>query len=805
MKTLPIVKPESFIPPMKFPFLKSGVFRRIAVVCILATGLPHPAQGQLDALKKAASPGEPAKPAAPEKPEDVRKRLDQWLQEARDALARLDAPGAVAGLPQGISPEELDDRRRDLEQMILTAGRSIKNLNSVADARKVLDKSRAEDAAWTGFSENPPYSVLMIDDLLNERDAINANLTSSQSSQSNYERLLTSLRAEAKAAEESASEKLFAMQNADDATRDAAKWRMEAARAKSRVLAARAGLMQSVNDSLKDQINAATADLALIDRKIKIAKASSHFNHEDLEKIGKISEDRKKAVQKEIDGISKRLKSALASRNQAQSALDALVSDAPQGSPPEGLELAKYRLEVADGRVDAMQSLTEGCESLIQLENISYKAYQERKAFYDAKDLIQKDKALESLRLLCDRLIAWENVAANDITAAGADLSKLESRAASIAAEDPRFSLLNEQRATKSETLAMLQRLSQAVMAQQKLVNRWVVEFTPKPGGGEPFHRVKKIGAATWTVIRKIWAFEVTSYVDSVEVDGQTITGKIPVTLGMLLRALLFFIIGYWIASKIANRIQATLVTRGHLAETNARMLRNWLMIGVGVFLAIGTLSFLKIPLTIFAFFGGALAIGLGFGMQTLIKNFISGIIVLAERKIRVGDILDVDGIVGTVAEVNTRSSIIRSADDVETMIPNSVFLENRVTNWTLTSAKMRRSIRVGVAYGTHPQKVMEILTDAADRHGLVLKDPEPFAIFEDFGDSALIFSLYFWVHLGGGTNPMIVSSDLRLIIEKRFAECAIGVPFPQRDMHLTTDKPIQVQWSKAPEGEEKE
>jgi small-conductance mechanosensitive channel len=345
----------------------------------------------------------------------------------------------------------------------------------------------------------------------------------------------------------------------------------------------------------------------------------------------------------------------------------------------------------------------------------------------------------------------------------------------------------------------MLQRLSQGVASQSKLLTRWVTDFTPKPGEEESFHHAKKIGTTVWATLKKIWAFEVTRYEDKVEVDGQTITGTIPVTLGMLLRALLFFIIGYWITSKIANRIQATLVTRGHLAETNARMLRNWLMIGVAVFLAIGTLSFLKIPLTIFAFFGGALAIGFGFGMQTLIKNFISGIIVLAERKIRVGDILDVDGIIGTVAEVNTRSSIIRSADDVETMIPNSIFLENRVTNWTLSSAKMRRSIRVGVAYGSSPQKVMEILTEAAARHGLLLKDPEPFAIFEDFGDNALIFSLYFWIRLGGGTNPMIVSSDLRLMIEKRFTEMEIGVPFPQRDMHLATDKPIQVQISNPP------
>ncbi len=191
------------------------------------------------------------------------------------------------------------------------------------------------------------------------------------------------------------------------------------------------------------------------------------------------------------------------------------------------------------------------------------------------------------------------------------------------------------------------------------------------------------------------------------------------------------------------------MVTRGHVAEAQARTLRNWAMIAVGVALALITLSFLKIPLTVFAFFGGALAIGLGFGMQTLIKNFISGIIVLVERKIRVGDILDVDGII----------SIIRSADDVETMIPNSVFLENRVTNWTLSTSRMRRNLRVGVAYGTDPRMVMEILTDCAGRHGLVCKDPAPFAVFEDFGDNALIFMLYFWIELGKGANPMVVIS----------------------------------------------
>jgi small-conductance mechanosensitive channel len=331
------------------------------------------------------------------------------------------------------------------------------------------------------------------------------------------------------------------------------------------------------------------------------------------------------------------------------------------------------------------------------------------------------------------------------------------------------------------------------VTAQRKIIRRWIAAYSPKPEEVGFFERAGDFASKAKDAVGKIWSFNVTSYEDKLEVDGQILNVKVPITLGTLLRALIFFVLIYWLTSHVANRIQRTLVGRGHIAEPQAKTLRNWAMIVISVFLVIGTLSFLKIPLTVFAFFGGALAIGIGFGTQTLIKNFISGIIVLAERKIRVGDILDVDGIVGTVIEVNTRSSVIRGADDVETMIPNSLFLENRVTNWTLSNRKVRRSLRVGAAYGTSPQAVMEILTDCAGRHGLICKSPAPFGVFEDFGDNALVFVLYFWVELNANTNAMIVTSDLRLMIEKRFTEAAIGVPYPQRDMHLTTDKPIEV------------
>ncbi|MEI8037749.1 MAG: mechanosensitive ion channel domain-containing protein [Verrucomicrobiota bacterium] len=781
----------------RFP---SGLRRWMLTACVLTACWSGPAQGQIAALKKIAESQAPAAPAPQEKPDEARARLEQWLQAARDTLARLEAPAAATTLPVGITPDELEARRRNLEQIVITATRLIKSLSACADARKDLENSRAEDAAWTGFQEKPPYSLLVVDELLNERDAIKAKLASCQSSLSNFEGLLTTTVAETKASEEVVSNLIVAAQHATEATLDAVKWRLEAARGISRQLAARAASIQSNSETLRDRIAAATIDLALVDRKVRIAKASARFSDEDLAKIAKLSEAHKQGLRKEKDVVAKRLKSALAARAQAQAALDAVASASPADKDqPAGLELAKFRLEVTEGRVESLQFLTEGLDGLTQIENLQWQAYQNRQVLLKAATPAERDKMLDALETLLKRAQVSESVLNNEMAGSNADLSKLESRAISISSEDPRFSLLNEQRAAKSESLAMLQRISQAVITHRKQLDRWVAEYAPAPQEQGILERASTVSKAGGSALKKIWSYEVMSFEDKIVVQGQTITGTIPVTLGMLVRALLFFLIGYVVFSRLAQRIQHSLVTRGHIAEAQARTLRNWAMIVIGVFLAVGTLSFLKIPLTVFAFFGGALAIGLGFGMQTLIKNFISGIIVLAERKVRVGDVLDVEGIIGTVIEINTRSSILRSSDEVETMIPNSLFLEKRVTNRTLSSAKMRRSLRVGAAYGSSPQKVMEILSDAATRHGLVLKSPAPFAVLDDFGDSALIFSLYFWLELKGGTNAMIVASDLRLMIEKRFAEAGVSLPFPQRDVRLATEHPLQIEWLGVP------
>jgi small-conductance mechanosensitive channel len=218
------------------------------------------------------------------------------------------------------------------------------------------------------------------------------------------------------------------------------------------------------------------------------------------------------------------------------------------------------------------------------------------------------------------------------------------------------------------------------------------------------------------------------------------------------------------------------------------------------VLLLLLTLNLAKIPFTVFAFLGGALAIGVGFGTQTLIKNLVSGMVVLMERNVRVGDIVEVDNFSGTVTEVNLRSSTIRGFDGVEAIIPNAVFVENKVTNWTQSDRRVRRIVKVNVAYGSPTRQVADLLQECAKRHGLVVADPPPVALLEDFGDSALVFALYFWVELRPAVSSPQVMSDIRFMIEKAFADAGIVMPFPQRDLNLRNAGSLRVELAPPPQ-----
>ena len=215
---------------------------------------------------------------------------------------------------------------------------------------------------------------------------------------------------------------------------------------------------------------------------------------------------------------------------------------------------------------------------------------------------------------------------------------------------------------------------------------------------------------------------------------------------------------------------------------------------------ALIALNIVKIPLTAFAFMGGAFAVGIGFGMQNIFNNLISGFIVIFSRPFKVNDIVEVAGTQGIVEDIGSRSTTITTWDGSDVVLPNRYFLENTVTNWTKTDLKKREVLKIGVSYDADTREVEKILLDVAKGHSKVLKDPAPFVIFKNFGDSSLDFELYFWFELKNSSGPKI-ASDMRHHITAVLRREGINIPYPQRDLHIINDAPVveEVKEEKSP------
>ena len=243
---------------------------------------------------------------------------------------------------------------------------------------------------------------------------------------------------------------------------------------------------------------------------------------------------------------------------------------------------------------------------------------------------------------------------------------------------------------------------------------------------------------------------------------------------------LVSFILARWLGRVIRDRL-----SQRHINPDAIQLTLRIFYILVLAIVVITTMDFLNIPLTAFAFVSGAIAIGVGFGAQNIINNFISGWILMWERPIKIGDFLEVADDKGTVESINTRSTRIRRVDGVHMLIPNSFLLENTVVNWTLIDALTRTSVKVGVAYGSPVKRVAELLQQCLDEQPDILKNPQSSVLFDDFGDSALIFEAVLWVNANSEKSLRVLRSDLRFRIDELFRENDIVIAFPQQDVHI--------------------
>ena len=261
--------------------------------------------------------------------------------------------------------------------------------------------------------------------------------------------------------------------------------------------------------------------------------------------------------------------------------------------------------------------------------------------------------------------------------------------------------------------------------------------------------------------------------------------GKQTINLWMLLHGTITvcvtLLIALWIASMIKNRLMAAEQMDGNVREVVARLTKALLFV-VALLLS---LSFVGIDITALSVFSGALAVGLGFGLQKIASNYVSGFIILLDRSIRLGNLVAVDDKTsGTVTQITTRYTVLHTLSGTEVIIPNEYLVSNMVRNLSFTDTRIRVGLPVQVAYTTNLEKAMSLMIDAARQQPRVLADPKPSVLLTDFADNGINLELGFWVSdPEAGTGG--VRSDIALALWKAFCENGIEIPFPQREVRV--------------------
>lgn len=261
------------------------------------------------------------------------------------------------------------------------------------------------------------------------------------------------------------------------------------------------------------------------------------------------------------------------------------------------------------------------------------------------------------------------------------------------------------------------------------------------------------------------------------------VLGKVDFTIGSILSVALILGIGFLLAKAVSSLLRSVLVARLPIQRGLPYAISKFVYYALVLLVLFAAITRAGVELNKFTVITGALGVGVGFGLQNIVNNFASGLILLFERPIRVGDVVEVNGLIGSVGRIGARSSTITTAQGAEVIVPNSNLIANQVVNWTLSSPWRRVEIPVGVAYGSDPEAIIRLLVSVAANHADVMADPPPMAYFLGFGDSALNFELRFWAERQDIWFQL--KSDVAVAVANALKQANIEIPFPQRDLHL--------------------
>lgn len=275
-------------------------------------------------------------------------------------------------------------------------------------------------------------------------------------------------------------------------------------------------------------------------------------------------------------------------------------------------------------------------------------------------------------------------------------------------------------------------------------------------------------------------------------------TEDINVTIGALIAVIIAFFI-----SSLALKIIRKLITRNLPVEDTNKFISIFQFIKylVYVFVIMFALRISGVDISVLLTASAAIFIGLGFALQQLFQDLIAGVLIILDQSLKVGDIIEIDGKVGRVQKISLRSTRAYTRNERVMIIPNHMFMDDLLFNWTQNNNIIRDNVSVGIAYGSDTELAKKLLLESTQVVKEILDEPKPNVLFDEFGDSSLNFSVNFYVN--DAFSVQRIKSDLRFEIDKQFRKHKISIPFPQRDLHIFQDKEVQFSIKGTPNNKE--
>jgi len=735
--------------------------------------LPCIAFGQPDAGKTNAGTDQNAvQQESQSKESEIQSKIDD-LQARIKKFSEAETEEVAKGF--NVTVDKLKERTETLQEVLAYYSRLLNALKRQDALLK--EKSLLEEKIRTGeafkLEQGPPYSLGLYDEYVKK-------LTDSEGNRRTAEvavKISQTLLENAKNRLKDASQQKRSIKDKQPQTTEADKnlqyqWQLGQVEREEELSQAIVAFQETFHQNAQIELDLAGMKLKRDQQVIDKIRGDLYFDQADREKELSAIEGKKTDLQEQLKDLLKKQNANERSYIIAQKRVERAKTDEEVARAKDALNAKEMwrqtyqrRLEQTEASLELLNSLKELWERRYELirGGVSSATLSDwRKDAMDQSDRLQQIIALEQSRQSNHQL----------------QISKLDEQLDQEGLSSEQKDILRDQRAAVIELARGTFFYLGSLGAAHQMYQRFLDEIAYKQKQ-IPFWETARsfLGGAV-----SVWNYEV--YV----VDDRSIT------LGKIITALAILIIGIIIIRRFTIALHKRLVARAHMNESTASITEKMLYYLALLAILLFAMRIVNIPLTVFTFLGGAVAIGVGFGAQKLINNFISGFILMAEQPIKVGDLIQMDEELGWIEEIGARSTRVRTFSNINILVPNSYFLENNIINWTHTDNIVRGQVRVGVAYGSPTKEVKKLLLEAADEHGEVRKMPEPYVWFSDFGDNALIFDLYFWVSVTALTGRQRIESDLRFIIDGLFRDAGIVIAFPQRDVHLDTTKPLKVE-----------